>query len=145
MDKKIGERIKVARKAAGMTQDDLARICGYKHKSSITKIEHGETDLPTEMINTISTVLGVSSVYLTTGMQPPEDVSPMRGWIDDLVVTAGQLTRARRMQLIEFAQFLSMLDKREEREAYISSGEILGEKFPLDPLPPLKNQPKPKG
>ena len=42
MDKRIGERIKIARKAAGMTQDDLASLLGYKHKSSITKIEAGE-------------------------------------------------------------------------------------------------------
>lgn len=133
MDKKIGERIKIARKAAGLTQDDLAMICGYKHKSSITKIESGDTDLPTEKINTLAAALGVSSVYLTTGMQPPEETAPLKGWVDDLLLTAGKLSRARRIQLLEFAQFLSMLEQRETREAYLRPEEVLGEKFPINP------------
>ena len=119
MDKRIGERIKIARKAVGMTQDDLASLLGYKHKSSITKIEAGETDLPTEKMNALAETLGVSTFYLATGMEPPTETTPLKGWVDELIHVAAQLSRNRRIQLIEYAQYLQMLDQRDTTEAYM--------------------------
>lgn len=123
MDKRIGERIKIARKAVGMTQDDLASLLGYKHKSSITKIEAGETDLPTEKMNALAETLGVSTVYLATGMEPPAETTPLKGWVDELTRVATQLSRNRRIQLIEYAQYLQMLDQRDTAEAYMDCTE----------------------
>lgn len=40
-----GKNIKRRREELGMTQEDLAKACGYQSKSSISKIESGETDL----------------------------------------------------------------------------------------------------
>lgn len=115
MDKNIGLRIKLARKAAGMTQDDLAFAAGYKNKSSITKIEAGATDLPTDKINKLAEVLGVSPVYLSTGLVPSDD-PPMQTWADDLVYTASRLSKPHRIQLVEFAQFLSALETRQDEQ-----------------------------
>lgn len=41
----IGERIKELRISLGMTQDELAKLTGYKSRSSIQKIESGERDI----------------------------------------------------------------------------------------------------
>jgi transcriptional regulator with XRE-family HTH domain len=42
----IGDRIKGRREELGLSQEDLAKMLGYKHKSSINKIELGEQDVP---------------------------------------------------------------------------------------------------
>lgn len=124
MDKNIGMRIKLARKAIGMTQDDLAFAAGYKNKSSITKIEAGATDLPTDKINKLAEILGVSPIYLTTGLQPSDD-PPLKSWADDLVYTASKLSKQHRIMLVEFAQFLAAIDVRRERQAlYGDEGKL---------------------
>ena len=41
---KTGEKIKELREQRGMSQDDLAKAVGYKTRSSIAKIEKGESD-----------------------------------------------------------------------------------------------------
>lgn len=41
----IGERIKELRVSLNMTQDELAKLTGYKSRSSIQKIESGERDI----------------------------------------------------------------------------------------------------
>lgn len=129
MDKNIGVRIKLARKAAGMTQDDLAYAAGYKNKSSITKIEAGATDLPTDKLNKLAEILGVSPIFLTTGLQPSND-PPMRSWADDLVYAASKLSKQHRIQLVEYAQFLAALDDRRERQALYGDD---GKYYPGDP------------
>ena len=40
-----GKNIKRRREELGMTQEELAKACGYQSKSSISKIESEETDL----------------------------------------------------------------------------------------------------
>lgn len=42
----IYERIKMLRKNAGMSQEELARRCGYREKSMISRIESGKVDMP---------------------------------------------------------------------------------------------------
>ena len=44
----IGKRIKVFRKGRGLTQAQLARDLGYSHKSVITHIEKGESEMSYE-------------------------------------------------------------------------------------------------
>lgn len=46
----IGERIKFMREQLGLTQDELAVRVGYKHKTSINKIETGERKLMQDKI-----------------------------------------------------------------------------------------------
>ncbi len=41
----IGERIKELRTSMGITQEELAKLTGYKSRSSIQKIESGERDI----------------------------------------------------------------------------------------------------
>lgn len=46
----IGERIKTLREQRGMTQDELAIRVGYRHKTSVNKIETGERKLMQDKI-----------------------------------------------------------------------------------------------
>ena len=41
----IGDRIKTRRIEIGMTQEELAKMLGYKSRASINKIELGLTDV----------------------------------------------------------------------------------------------------
>lgn len=42
---KFYEKIRARREELGMTQDELAKILGYKSRSTIAKIEKGENDI----------------------------------------------------------------------------------------------------
>ena len=50
MKKSIGPKIKRIRKEKGLTQEQLAESLGYSHKSVITHIEKGDTDMTYEKI-----------------------------------------------------------------------------------------------
>lgn len=64
------ERIRDMRISLGMTQDDLAVKCGYKHRSSINKIEKDAREVTLDKIKDIALALKVSPDYLL-------------GWSDD--------------------------------------------------------------
>lgn len=66
----IGERIKRRREELGMSQDELARLVGYKWRSSINKIEVNAQNLPQRKIVDIAKALKVTPAYLM-------------GWEDD--------------------------------------------------------------
>lgn len=60
----IGERIKAARESAGMTQEELGRLCGTT-KQSIYKYENGVvTNIPLERVEKIANVTGIPAAYL---------------------------------------------------------------------------------
>ncbi len=58
--KMIGCQIKQFRIALGLSQDDLAKKCGYTSRSSINKIELGFRDISQSSIKAIADALGVS-------------------------------------------------------------------------------------
>ena len=58
------DRIKELRIAAGMSQDDLAKACGYKDRSMVTKIEKGLVDLSQSKIERLAEVLFTTPAYL---------------------------------------------------------------------------------
>lgn len=63
----IGERIRQMRIELGLSQDGLAKLVGYKSRSSVNKIEIGERDI------TQSTILAFSKALHTTP-------STLMGW-----------------------------------------------------------------
>lgn len=121
-DKKIGERIRLARRAQGMTQEQLAELSGFTHKSAINKIELGQNGLSEKKFQAVADALQVSIYYLKTGIQPPNEPTPLKGWTQELAETAANLSKPRRQMLLEFLQFLAALDKR-DREADIIAAE----------------------
>lgn len=73
---KLYENIRRLRLEKHISQDELARLTGYKDRSSITKIESGKVDLPQSKILLFSKVLGVSpsSLMGLTNFDIPENV-----------------------------------------------------------------------
>lgn len=51
---KMGKRIEFRRKQLDLTQDELAHKLGYKHKTSISKIEKGINEVSQSMIPEIA-------------------------------------------------------------------------------------------
>ena len=55
----IGRKIKNRRRELGMTQEELAEKLGYKHKSSINKLENGTNELQLNAIIKIAEILDI--------------------------------------------------------------------------------------
>ena len=58
------ENIRKLRTEKGISQDELARLTGYKDRSSITKIESGKVDLAQSKIMLFAKVLGTTPADL---------------------------------------------------------------------------------
>ena len=61
----FGKKIKQRREELGLSQDELARMLGYKHKSSINKIELGAADVPRAKVPAFARALGTTPEALT--------------------------------------------------------------------------------
>lgn len=68
------ENIKIMRKEAKMTQEELARRTGYTDRSSIARIEKGEIDLPQSKIKQFAEALGTTPGHLMGWDAEPEDL-----------------------------------------------------------------------
>ncbi len=103
----IGKRIKGRRKALGITQEELAKMLGYKNKSSIAKIETGVNDIVQSKVvefakalqTTVAYLMGWEAKNISIPNSPPqinsiiakaqqlnsEDLEKVNNYIDDLV------------------------------------------------------------
>ena len=98
--KTIGERIKQARLARGMSGEDLARAVGYSHQSAISNLEARATGTGGRSLGRIASVLGVQEAWLRYG--PDSEVTPFVSGAssatptsDDVVVQYAARTAAR--------------------------------------------------
>lgn len=60
----LGERIKKRRIELGMSQDEVARLLGYKSRSSIYNIELGKRDLPRKKVERFAQALKTTPDYI---------------------------------------------------------------------------------
>lgn len=60
----VGERIRAARKAKGMTQRELGERTGYTSRSTIAKIEAGVNDIPRAQVAAFAEALDCTVAYL---------------------------------------------------------------------------------
>lgn len=67
MNQDIGNRVKMYRESLNMTQEELALKVGYKGKSSISSIEKGTADIPSDKVSALAKVLRVSEQTLRYG------------------------------------------------------------------------------
>ena len=72
----IGNNISRIRKDLGLTQEDLAKLMGYKSKSTINKIELGINDIPQSKIVQFAQVLGTTPAELMGWKEEDERDSP---------------------------------------------------------------------
>ena len=57
--KYVGKRIRKVRILRGLSQDELAKRCGYKSRSAINKIETGINDVPIYKLKIITEMLNI--------------------------------------------------------------------------------------
>ena len=62
--KNVGKRIRKVRILRGLSQDELAKRCGYKSRSAINKIETGINDIPISKIKIIAEILDVDKMII---------------------------------------------------------------------------------
>lgn len=72
----LGEKIKKFRKFLGMTQQELALKVGYTNRSTITHIEKGLIDIPSEKLHLIAKALGVNISDLLEDNKPKINNDP---------------------------------------------------------------------
>ena len=72
----IGSNISRIRRELGLTQEDLAKLMGYKSKSTINKIELGINDIPQSKIVQFAQVLGTTPAELMGWKEEEESSSP---------------------------------------------------------------------
>ncbi len=88
----IGKRIRDARIAKGLTQEQFADIVN-KQTNTIKAIEYGERGMSLQTLLDISEVLGISSDFILKGKYPDEDVSETRKtYIDSINTTVQNMT-----------------------------------------------------
>lgn len=71
----VGERIRELRKAAGLTQADLARQLGIK-PSKLSEVERGKDELDDEALGQLSSYLGVTKLDVVEPERPMPKVLP---------------------------------------------------------------------
>ena len=72
----IGNNISRIRRDLGMTQEELAKLMGYKSKSTINKIELGINDIPQSKIVQFAQVLGTTPAELMGWKEEDKSDSP---------------------------------------------------------------------
>lgn len=75
----IGDFIKNKRAEAGYSQSDLAKACGLKYDSAISKIENGKRKITLEELVKISKVLGNFHIFeaiKVAGFITDDDINP---------------------------------------------------------------------
>lgn len=87
----IGERIKLRREEIDMSQEELAKMLGYKSRSSINKIELGCNNLTQTKIKAIADALGTTPSYIM-------------GWDEDAAEAAPDVTPEEAALLERFRQ-----------------------------------------
>lgn len=60
----MGKRITKRRQEINMTMDELAHLMGYKHRSSIQKLESGENGLPQDRVEELAGYLQMDPAEL---------------------------------------------------------------------------------
>lgn len=99
------KNIKTLREERGMSQTQLADLTGYTHRSSITKIEKGEVDLPLSKVEQFAKVFG----------KEPGDIV---GWEDD------DTEKEESPKIMEYYEKLNDTGKHEAEKRVMELTEI---------------------
>ena len=93
----IGERVKRRRLQLGLSQLQLAKRMGYKTKSSITKIEGDNVDIPLKKVEQFAAALDVSPGWLMGW----EQESRLQSYYDRIMGMFEKLDEADRARIEE--------------------------------------------
>lgn len=135
----LSERIKLARKKAGLTQSGLAESVGIA-QTAISQLESGKT-LRSSYLIQIARACGVNSVWLASGegeMHSPEDISTyLSSELEEIMRGEHEDDAALNIALRE------RLEEVRNASRYVSANTLLTEEIPYlveldDPLDPSK-------
>ncbi|WP_288797751.1 LexA family transcriptional regulator [uncultured Megasphaera sp.] len=89
--KNIGERIKQARLKIGFSQEELASKVGFASRSSVSKIEKGDQDIPRLKLIEIAKALNISASQLldTEEVIPTTNIDSHMHYFLDASISAG--------------------------------------------------------
>lgn len=111
----LGEKIKCARQAANITQEELGRICGTT-KQTIYKYEMGiVTNIPFDRLEKIANAIGIPAEQLL-------------GWGDDSSKNKALTFTEEDERMREFASLFSKLSPDERKLVIAQMKGILSEK-----------------
>lgn len=114
---KLYENIRLYRKRAKMTQDELARLAGYTDRSSIAKIEKGLVDIAQSKIEQFASIFGVSAGALMGWDQAPaEELQGMGALAAEIIMDPDAMEMAREYMA------LSQEDRQAVRDFMALSG-----------------------
>lgn len=68
----LGDKIRIRREEAGLSQDELARRLGYKSRSTIAKLESGVNDLTQSKLKAFAEALNTTVADLLDWDEPQE-------------------------------------------------------------------------
>ena len=77
----IGERIKFRREQLGLTQEEVAKKCGYKSRSSVNKIELSRS-LPLTKVELMANALETTPAELMGWTDEPTDFISDNGTVE---------------------------------------------------------------
>lgn len=112
----IYTNIKTRRKQLKMTQDDLAKRAGYTDRSSISRIEKGEIDLPQSKIELFAQILGCTE-------------SELMGWNKEDELK--KMPRTKRIPLLGKIACGNPITAIENPEQYVDVPEFVSADFAL--------------
>lgn len=108
----IADRIKKVRIEKGLTQEELAKMCGYSNRTNISRIEHSGDEITTKQVRRIAEKLNVPVTYLM-GWQSLYDTVTVFGSNHltenekTLVALFRSVPENEQDHLLDFARFIS--------------------------------------
>lgn len=96
----FGRRVKERRLKLGYSQQKLADLLNYTSRSTITKIEKGERDLPIDKLKLLATALKTTPEYLVGW-----DKEPIKSTKQEWYIDTSMLTQSERFELENILSF----------------------------------------
>lgn len=101
----IGERLRTARTAAGLSQGQVAKLLGV-HRPTISEIEAGRRRVSAEELSQFAEIYGVGTDWILAERDSESDPSD-----DKILLAARQLSRMKDDDLNRLMKLVQMLKK----------------------------------
>ena len=121
----VGERIKQRREELGYSQEELARMTGYKSRSSINKIELSR-DLPLKKVEIMAKALDVEPGYLMGWNRDGYmRYAPKKPAQEKTIVQAGEPDTLKNLRDMHMKKFLDTMEQaHKEYEAMFKNDDV---------------------
>lgn len=103
----MGERIKECREKLNMSQEELAKKMGYVARSSITRIEKGQNDIPRSKIVEFAKALETTPEYLMGLNEKSESEDNIENPDIRMIARAGKKMSKEQSEILrKYAEFM---------------------------------------